>query len=162
VFKRLPTFWTRAGVNTVPHHNSVFHDVLKLVPWCRLDDLTLEHGTQAEARKLSSKQHLVAMLYAQLFGSPSLRSIENGLKSHAARLYHLGGAAVKRSTLADANRQRSPEVFAGLLGALMAQAHRGLRKVMRESLYLIDATILPLNRLSADWAGFAKDVYGAM
>jgi hypothetical protein len=160
MFKRLATFWTRAGVNTVPHDNSVFHDVLKLVPWWRLDDLTVEHGTAAEARKLTAKQHLIAMLYAQLFGSQSLRSIEIGLKSHEARLYHLGGSTVKRSTLADANRQRSPEPFAGLLGALMAQAHRGLRKVMKESLYLIDATILPLNSLSK-WAQFSQDVYGA-
>lgn len=145
----------------MPHHNSVFHDVLKLVPWSRFDDLTMELGTQAEARKLSAKQHLIAMLYAQLFGSPSLRAIENGLRSHAARLYHLGGAPVKRSTLADANRQRSPELFARLLSVLMSQAHRGLRKEIRESLYLIDATILPLNRLSADWAGFSEDVHGA-
>jgi Transposase DDE domain/Domain of unknown function (DUF4372) len=145
----------------VPHHNSVLCDVLKLVPWWKLADLTTELGTQAEARSLSAKQHLIAMLYAQLFGSQSLRSIEDGLRSHEARLYHLGGAAVKRSTLADANRQRSPELFAKLLGALMAQAHRGLRKEMRESLYLIDATILPLNSLSADWAGFSRDVYGA-
>ena len=145
----------------MPHHNSVFHDVLKLVPWWRLDDLAEELGTGGEARKLSAKHHLIAMLYGQLFGSPSLRSIEHGLRSHEARLYHLGGSAVKRSTLADANRQRSPELFAGLLGALMGQAHRGLRKAMRESLYLIDATILPLSRLSADWAGFSKDVYGA-
>ena len=145
----------------MPHHNSVFYDVLKLVPWWKLDDLTTRHGTQAEARTLSAKQHLIAMLYAQLFGSPSLRSIETGLRSHEARLYHLGGSTVKRSTLADANRQRSPEVFAGLLAALMGQAHRGLRKEMRESLYLIDATVLPLNRLSADWARFSEDVYGA-
>ena len=144
----------------MPYHNSVFHDVLKLVPWWRLDDLTAEHGTQAEARTLSAKQHLIAMLYAQLFGSAGLRSIENGLLSHAARLYHLGGATVKRSTLADANRQRSPEVFAGLLGTLMAQARRGLRKSMQESLYLIDATVLPLNSLSK-WAQFSQDVHGA-
>lgn len=144
----------------MPHHNSVFHDVLKLVPWWRLDDLAAEHGTKGEARKLSAKHHLIAMLYAQLFGSESLRSIVNGLRSHEARLYHVGGAVVKRSTLADANRQRSPELFAGLLGGLTVQAHRGLRKEMRESLYLIDATILPLNRLSADWAKFSQEVYG--
>ena len=144
----------------MPHHNSVFHDVLKLVPWWRLDDLAAEHGTEGEARKLSAKHHLIAMLYAQLFGSESLRSIENGLRSHAAGLYHLGGATVKRSTLADANRQRSPEPFAGLLGTLMAQANRSVRKEIRESLYLIDATILPLNSLSADWAKFAREVCG--
>jgi hypothetical protein len=161
MFKRLATFWTGEGVNTVPHHNIVFYDALKLVPWWRLDDLTVELGTEAEARTLTPKQHLIAMIYAQLFGSASLRSIETGLQSHEARLYHLGGSAVKRSTLADANRLRSPEVFAGLLAALMGQACRGLRKEMRESLYLIDATVLPLNRLSADWAQFSKDVYGA-
>jgi Transposase DDE domain/Domain of unknown function (DUF4372) len=160
MFKRLPTFWTRERINTVPHHNSVLYDLLKLVPWWRLDDLGVELGTASEARTLSAKQHLIAMLYAQLFGCESLRSIENGLQSHQARLYHVGGAPVKRSTLADANRQRSPEPFAGLLGALMAQVHRGLRKEMRESLYLIDATILPLNSLSADWAKFSRAVYG--
>lgn len=145
----------------MPHQNIVFHDVLKLLPWGHLDALTEELGTDAEARKLTTKQHLIAMLYAQLFGSPSLRAIENGLRSEEPRLYHLGGSVVKRSTLAEANRQRSPEVFARLLAAVMAQAHRGLRKEMRESLYLIDATVLPLNRLSADWAHFSEDVHGA-
>jgi hypothetical protein len=160
-FKRFATFWTGERINTVPHHNSVFHDVLKLLPWWRLDDLIEQHGSDADARKLTTKHHLIAMLYAQLFGAPSLRSIENGLRSHAGRLYHLGGATVKRSTLADANRQRTPEVFTGLLASLMAQAHRGLRKAMQESLYLIDATVLPLNSLSSDWARFCEDVYGA-
>ncbi len=143
----------------MPHDNSLFHDVLKLLAWWRLDDLTVELGTEAEARKLTPRQHLIAMIYAQLSGAPSLRSIEMGLRSHEARLYHLGAAPVKRSTLADANRQRSPEVFAGLLAWVMGQAHRGLRKQMRESLYLIDATVLPLNSLSK-WAQFSKDVYG--
>jgi Transposase DDE domain/Domain of unknown function (DUF4372) len=161
MFKRLATFWTGERINAVRHQTIVFHDVLKLLPWWRLDDLTEELGADADARKLTTKHHLIAMLYAQLFGSPSLRAIATGLKSHAPRLYHLGGTTVKRSTLADANRQRSPEVFARLLAALMGQAHRGLRKEMRESLYLIDATILPLNSLSADWAGFSEDVYGA-
>ena len=60
----------------MPHHNIVFHDVLKLVPWWRLDDLTEELGSDADARKLTTKHHLIAMLYAQLFGSASLRAIE--------------------------------------------------------------------------------------
>lgn len=145
----------------MPHQNIVFHDVLKQLPWWHLDALTQELRTDADARKLTTKQHLIAMLYAQLFGAPSLRAIEIGLRSEAPRLYHLGGSEVKRSTLAEANRQRSPEVFARLLARVMAQAHRGLRKQMRESLYLIDATILPLNSLSADWARFSEGVHGA-
>jgi hypothetical protein len=161
MFKRLATFWTGEGVNTVRHQNILFHDLLKLLPWWQLDAQIEEFDADADARKLTTKKHLIAMLYAQLFGSVSLRAIESGLKSDEPRLYHLGGVVVKRSTLADANRQRSPEVFAGLLAAVMAQAHRGLRKQMRESLYLIDATVLPLNSLSAKWAHFAEDVHGA-
>jgi hypothetical protein len=48
-----------------------------------------------------------------------------------------------------------------VLAALMAQAHRGLRRTMSESVYLIDATIVPLNRLSATWAHFSSGVCGA-
>jgi hypothetical protein len=161
VSKRLATFQTRARTNTVPHQNIVLHDLVKHVPWARFEALTDEHGADDDARGLTTKGHFLAMLYSQLSGASSLREIVAGLASHSARLYHLGGVAVKRSTLADANRWRTPAVFGGVLAALMAQAHRGLRQVMAESVYLIDATVVPLNGLSADWAHFSAGVCGA-
>jgi hypothetical protein len=161
VSKRLATFWTRKRINTVPHQNIVLHDLVKHVPWARLEALTDEHGTDVDARELTTKHHFLALLYGQLCGASSLREIVEGLASHEARLYHLGGAAVKRSTLADANRRRSPAVFGGLLAALMAQAHRGLRRAMGESVYLIDSTGLRLSAMSADWARFSAGVCGA-
>jgi hypothetical protein len=36
----------------------------------------------------------------------------------------------RRSTLADANKLRPAEVFAGLFALLAAQAHRGLRQAL--------------------------------
>jgi hypothetical protein len=147
--------------NTVPHQNIVLHDLVKLVPWARFETLTREHGADDDARALTTKSHFLAMLYSQLAGASSLRETVDGLASHSGRLYHLGGIAVKRSTLADANRHRTPAVFVGILAALMAQAHRGLRRAMAESVYLIDATIVPLNGLSANWAYFSDGVCGA-
>jgi IS4 transposase len=161
VFKRLATFWTREGVNTVPHQNIVMHDLVKHVPWARLDELVAAHGADAAARKLTTKQHFLALLYAQLSGASSLREIETGLSSHESRLYHLGGAPIRRSTLSEANRGRPVAVFSGLLSELMKQAHRRVRQAVKESIYLIDATILPLNGLSADWAEFSTGVCGA-
>jgi hypothetical protein len=161
VFERLATFRTGEEVNAVPHQNIVLHDLVKLIPWARFEALVTEHGTDARARGLTTKQQLIALLSGQLSGTASLREIVEGLASHQARLYHLGGAAVKRSTLAEANRYRTPAVFSGLLSSLMAQAHRGLRRAMAESLYLIDATILPLNGLSRGWAHFSAGVSGA-
>ena len=57
------------------------------------------------------------MLYAQFSGASSLREIEAGLQSHATRLYHVGGRPPRRSSLADANRDRPVAVYSDLLAA---------------------------------------------
>lgn len=145
----------------MPHQNIVLHDLLKLIPWARFEALTRAHEADARARGLTTKQQFLALLYGQFSEAASLREIVEGLASHRARLYHLGGVAVRRSTLADANRYRPAAVFTGLLSTLMAQAHRGLRRAMADSVYLIDATSLPLNGLSRSWAHFATGVCGA-
>lgn len=59
------------------------------------------------------------------------------MASHCGRLYHLGARPVARSTLADASAKRPAAVLAGLLGALMAQAQRGLRRKLEEAVRLI-------------------------
>src|SRR5258707_14404934 len=103
----------------------------------------------------------MALLYGQLSGAAALREIVTGLSSHAARLYHLGADPVRRSTFSDANAQRPAEVFADLLEIMMKQAHRGLRRKLAETTYLIDATSVRLNQRSADWARFSAGVCGA-
>ena len=145
----------------MPHHNTVFHDVLKLVPWHRFEALVEEHDTDARVRRLSTKAQFVALLYGQLSGASGLRENVTGLSSHTARLYHLGAASVRRSTFSDANTSRPFAVFADLLALMMKQAHRGLRRKLTEAVYLIDATGVRLNGRSADWAQFSGRVCGA-
>jgi hypothetical protein len=103
----------------------------------------------------------VALLYGQLSGAVSLREIVGGLESHALRLYHVGGRPVSRSTLADANAQRSSGVFSGLFAALVGQAQRGLRRKLGEAVYLIDSTAVRLSGLGSDWAQFSAQTRGA-
>jgi len=143
------------------HQNSVLHAVLQNIPWHEFDRSVAVHGADARVRRLSTKSQLVALLYAQLSGASSLREIESGLESHAARLYHLGVEPVRRSTLSDANTSRPVAVFAELLAVMMKQAHRGLRRKLAETLYLIDATGVRLNALSVGWAQFSAGVCGA-
>lgn len=145
----------------MPHQNTVFRDVLKLLPWSRFERLVEEYDADARVRRLTSKDQLVALLYGQFSGASSLREIVTSLSSHAAQLYHLGSAdPVRRSTLSDANAQRPAEVFSGLLEILMKQAHRGLRHKLAETVYLIDSTSVRLNERSADWARFSAGVCG--
>lgn len=143
------------------HHNSVFHGILKHVPWVEFDRLVAAHGADARVRRLTTKSQFVALLYGQLSGAASLREIVGGLESHAVRLYHLGAEPARRSTLADANGSRSYGVFAELFAALVGRAHRGLRRKIGETTYLIDSTGVRLNNLSAGWARFSDGVCGA-
>jgi Transposase DDE domain/Domain of unknown function (DUF4372) len=140
------------------HHNSLMHELLQLIPWGRFERLVDEYEADKRVRRLDSKSQLVALLQAQLSGAASLREIEATMASHRARLYHLGVAAPKRSTLADANAARPAGLFAELFAALLGQAHRGLRKASQEAIRLIDATSLPLNSLSQEWASY--DAHG--
>ena len=114
-----------------------------------------------KVRRLTTQDQFIALLYAQLAGSESLRAIEAGFESHASKLYHLGACEVSRSTLADANAQRPCAVFTGLLAELMGRCERPLGRKMAEAVYLVDATGFRLNALSADWAQFSAGVSGA-
>jgi hypothetical protein len=134
---------------------------LKHVPWARFEELVDEHATDARVRTLSTKTQLVALLYGQLSGAQSLREIEAGMASHAARLYHLGAREVSRSTLADANAQRSHEVFTGLFRHMAASLGRGFRRSTADAVRLIDSTGLRLAGVAAEWARFSRDACGA-
>jgi hypothetical protein len=142
------------------HENSVFHGLSKHIPWAAFDRLVDEHGADRRVRRLTTRSQLMGLLYGQLCGAASRREIEAGLLSHRARLYHLGAQAPSRSTLADANAKRPPEVFAGLFTHMVGQANRGLRKKLGEAVRLIDSTGLKLSGLSG-WASFSAGIFGA-
>jgi hypothetical protein len=83
------------------------------------------------------------------------------MTSHQGRLYHAGGRAPARSTFADANRDRNPEVFSGLFMQMLGMATRGLRRKLGDAVRLIDSTGLHLAGAGTNWARFSADVCGA-
>jgi IS4 transposase len=120
-----------------------------------------KHEADRDPRALGAKAHFIAMMFAQLFGSRSLRDIETSLKSHASKFYHLGGEVVSKSALATANATRPVKVFEDLLSALMAQLQRGYRRKIDDCVRLIDSTSVKLSSLSGHWATFSTGVCGA-
>jgi hypothetical protein len=160
-FERSPTFETRKRIRAMRHHNTVFHGVLKLIPWGLFDKLVDEYGANRRVRRLTTQNQLIAMLYAQLSGAESLRAIEAGFESHSPRLYHLGACKVSRATLSDANAKRPSEVFSGLLAELMRRCEGSLGQKLADALYLVDSTSFRLSSLSGDWARFSATVWGA-
>jgi IS4 transposase len=160
-FDVLPTIETRKGIHAMRHQNSVFHSLQKYVPWDKFDRIVETHEADALARQLTTKRHFVALLYGQFSGATSLREIVSGMESHETRLYHLGAAPVKRSTMSDANSKRPWQVFSELFAQMLGQAHRGLRRAGKDAVRLIDSTSIRLSSLSKDWATFSTEVCGA-
>ncbi len=146
----------------MPHQNIVFHGLLKQIPWATFDRLVEQHRADRDDRRIKCKAHLIAMLLAQFCGARGLREIEASLKSHAGKLYHLGGCTISKSTLSTANGSRaSAEVFGGLLSALIQQLQAGYRRKVGNCVRLIDSTSVRLSALSAQWATFSTGVCGA-
>jgi hypothetical protein len=159
--ERVATFWTRKGIAAMRYENSVLHQILKHIPWPAFDRLVEDYRADKHVRRLSTKSQFVALLYGQLSNAASLREIEAGLESCQSRLYHLGVKPARRSTLSDANLLRPAAVFSELLALMMKLAHRGLRRALADTTYLIDSTGLRLDERSAGWARFSAGVCGA-
>jgi hypothetical protein len=145
----------------VPHKSSVMHGVMRHLPWADFDRLVAQYGTDEDTRRFDSRSHLVAMLYAQLSGASSLREIETAQASHEACLYHLGATPAARSTLADANRGRDSRLFSELFKLMVGRLGRGQRRNLAETVYLIDATVVPLPAHRSRWARFSTEACGA-
>ena len=144
------------------HQNIVLHDLLKEIPWATFDQLVERHEADADQRGVTRKAHLIALLLGQFCGTRGLREIEENLKSHASKLYHLGGDTISKSVLSTANGSRAAaEVFGQLLSALMLQLQAGYRRKVKDCVRLIDSTSVRLSALSSHWAAFSAGVCGA-
>jgi IS4 transposase len=161
LFQKVANQLDTKEVNAVRHQNSVFHGLLKLVPWDVFDRLVAKHGTDDLVRGFTTAHQLIALLFAQFAGASSLREIESAMANHKARLYHVGGKVPARSTLADANRTRSAAVFTELFEHLLGRMTSKMRRQMREVVRLIDSTGLHLAGVGAKWAQFSATVCGA-
>lgn len=142
------------------HHNSLLHQLLQFVPWGRFDQLVESHGADRRVRRMTTKSQTIALMYGQLAGAQSLREIEQGMASHAQRLYHLGAAKPARSTFADANAKRPAQLFADLFAVMTMSASSGLRRFVREAVHLVDATSIRLTDVSRAWADY--EAHGAL
>src|SRR5215469_16109977 len=60
---------TRWGINAMRHQNSVFHGLMKHLPWGVFDRLVAAHGADSRVRRLSTKSQFIALLYGQLSGA---------------------------------------------------------------------------------------------
>lgn len=145
----------------MPHHNSVFHQIQRHIPWTIFARLVEDHKADHRVRRLPSKSQFLALLFGQLSGAVSLREIEAAMSSHRSRLYHVGAKLPARSTLSDANAKRPWQLFADLFAHMAQAASRQTRRQMSDAVRIIDATHIHLSSLNASWLSQRKDLWAA-
>ena len=72
------------------HHNTVFAQLLGLVPRHEFEAVAREHRHGQGLRAMSRWPQFVALGLAQLTGRQSLRDVVNNLSAQGSKLYHLG------------------------------------------------------------------------
>jgi hypothetical protein len=145
------------------HCNTIFHQMLKLIPRHHFAELEAEHGNGRKARSFTRWSQLVHLVFIQLTARASLRDGVASLKARFRNLYHLGARPVARSTFADANNRRPASFFEALFGLMYRRCQPLAPKhkfKFKNKLYSLDATVVSLCLSLFPWAAFRRTKAG--
>lgn len=123
---------------------TTFHAVLKGLPRAVFNRFVARHHADKGCKRFFPWDHLLAMVYAQLSGASSLRTLELGFNSHSMHHRRLHTHPIHRSTLSEASERRSVAVFNDTAAWLMAKVSRKLRRKMTTLMCLLDSTSITL------------------
>jgi len=135
--------------------DSIFGRLLEPISRRRFAAIVERHEGDAYDKSFKSWDHLVALVFAQLSHTDTLRGLELAFNANAGHHYHLGVGKLARTTLSDANKRRPLGVFADTFALLSQEADRVTRQEAAEMVRLIDASPIPLGKLCqwAKWNG---------
>lgn len=141
------------------HSSTILSQALQFIPRHQFQTCVDRHNGDHRVRKLTCWGQFVALLSGQLARRDSLRDLIQTLASNQTALYHAGFKAVKRSTLADANANRSHEIYRDLFYKLSAKVQRAAPKYklkLPRKLYALDSTFIELCLSVFPWAQFRQ------
>jgi hypothetical protein len=78
---------------------TLFQQILKQIPWRQFRAIVEKHEGDKWCKKFTSRQQLIAMLFARFSDQNSLRDVVAAFNADPARRYHLGAKPLARSTL---------------------------------------------------------------
>ena len=138
----------------------VFAQLMEHLPLHTLRRCIERFDGDRSVKGFSCQDQFRCMAFAQLTYRDSLRDTVTCLNAQSAKLYHMGlRAAVRRSTLADANEKRDWRLYQAFAAALIVQARRlyanePLGVDLDSAAYALDTTTIDLCLSLFPWAPF--------
>ena len=130
------------------HHNTIFSQILKLVPRHEFKRLSEQHDGTRRSDAMSRWTQFIAIATAHLSGRSSLRDIESTLASQTHLGYHLGSGSIKRTTLGRVNQNLSSRFYEDLFAKLYTrcQNHSPRHSFrFKNKLFSLDAFLLDVS-----------------
>jgi len=128
----------------------IIKQLLNLIPNGIISRTASSFQSDHYYKTCKTREHLVSMLYGVLSGVSSLRELSTVMLACEGKLSHLGlDNFPKRSTLSDANANRSSEVFATIYYALLGRYGKDLSdsstlRLPVKRLQIVDSTTISL------------------
>ena len=139
----------------------IFNQLLNIIPRAAVCSVARDMQSDRYYKSFKTYDHLVAMLYSIFHHCNSLREVTTGLLAWDHRIQHLGiKSHPRRSTLADANGNRSHEVFEKIYFKILSKYSNVLpdsrRRCRKDNLYIFDSTSITLFQEILKGAGISK------
>lgn len=128
----------------------IFSQLLNLIPKKIIDQVVQKYDSDRYVKKFKTYDHLVSMLYCCFSKCDSLREVVHGLQISHYKLNHLGlSHTPRRSTISDANKRRSHEIFESIFHSLVKHYFPVLSdsrkaRTIEDKLFLMDSTTVTL------------------
>ena len=146
------------------HLNTVFSQILNLVPRHEFEALAQAHHKGRSFRTASRWSQFVCLSMAQLTGRNSLRDMIENISAQAHRLYHLGSTKLSRSNFSRINEDKPYTLYEALFNQLLKRCQGyvpGHQFTFKNALYSLDASTIDLCLSVFPWAKF-KSTKGAV
>jgi hypothetical protein len=140
-------------------YTTVLASLLRHLSRSDFEKAVKNHHADKGVRTLSTFDFFRMMAYGQLSGCFSVREIENSLLANSSKLYHAGLPQLKRSTFCDAMGKRDHHVFEDVFHTVVAKAQMvagRTKKLFKNPLRIIDASVISLCLATYDWASYRK------
>src|SRR5262245_57035821 len=113
------------GANAMRHDNTLFHQILKLIPWGAFERSVDKHDADRGVRTLTTKSHFVALLHGQLGGAESLRDMVTRMEPSKPSL----PSGCHRTKALDARRRQCAASRGRLRRAVRGRAEAGQQRI---------------------------------
>lgn len=128
----------------------LFSQLLSFIDWRAIARISDCHQADKYYKKFKTKDHLITMLYCVFHKCTSIREVTTGMQACVHKLNHLGMTyCPRKSTLADANKNRDFKIFEAIYLHLYQSLRKDLpdsrkRKSWFNKLYIIDSSSISL------------------